>query len=53
MICPPCRKAGRKNAQLLYTRAEQLHLKCQYPATCTCQHVTGNVQLNQENRGTK
>lgn len=50
MICNPCKAAGR----LLHAWPEPLsaptlaaiktyHLHCEYPSTCTCQHITGKM----------
>lgn len=49
MMCSKCRKAGHllgllgpaavQNVHMLF----DMHEQCEYPGTCTCQHVTETV----------
>jgi hypothetical protein len=48
MVCDTCRRAGQYNAEGETGSAAFLHSDCEYPSTCTCQHVTGEGNLRSE-----
>lgn len=42
MICQNCAHAGNLNSHGDVERAQRLHERCRWPASCTCQHATGD-----------
>lgn len=47
-MCGACGNAGYADQYGLPGMARTLHERCEWPATCTCQHAVGGDWINGE-----
>jgi hypothetical protein len=49
MICDNCKTGGAMNSIGEISASHRMHDRCDYPASCTCQHGVGGEWVNHGN----